>query len=117
MHNWKSKNWELDNFFFFSMTSTTSKAKLSERSKSTLFVRNIPFTVKSDELEAFFSEIGPLRSCFIVQQDGASKGYGYVQFALNDDAKRALEHTEFEGKTLKIEFAKRKLNEKGTLPL
>ncbi|PVU94080.1 hypothetical protein BB561_002820 [Smittium simulii] len=33
---------------------------------STLFVRNIPLAAKNDQLEEFFSQIGPVRSCFIV---------------------------------------------------
>ncbi|CAI2165429.1 778_t:CDS:2 [Funneliformis geosporum] len=36
-------------------------------SKTTLFVRRIPYDASNDEFETFFSEIGPLRSCFLVK--------------------------------------------------
>ncbi|KAG0262091.1 RNA recognition motif-containing protein [Actinomortierella ambigua] len=84
-------------------------------SKSTLFVRGLPFEATSAQLEAFFGEIGPVRSCFVVldksaeqaaaeSEDGEkkgiaaaapkavkNKGFGFVQFVLPDDADRAIE--------------------------
>ncbi|CAG8444368.1 12677_t:CDS:2 [Funneliformis mosseae] len=36
-------------------------------SKTTLFVRRIPYDATNSEFETFFSEIGPLRSCFLVK--------------------------------------------------
>jgi len=32
----------------------------------TLFVQNLPFTTTNDQLEELFSEIGPLKKCFVV---------------------------------------------------
>ncbi|KAG0240799.1 RNA recognition motif-containing protein [Actinomortierella wolfii] len=96
-------------------TPTTTDDKYS---KSTLFVRGLPFEATSAQLEAFFSEVGPVRSCFVVLDKSAeqaaaeseqgekkgiaaaaatpstavkNKGFGFVQFVLPDDADRAIE--------------------------
>lgn len=83
-------------------------------SKSTVFVSTLPFDTTAEELETFFSEIGPLKSCFIVKDKVTKKhsGCGYVQFALAADAKRAitdLKKKKFKNtRTLKIVPAIRK---------
>ncbi|KAJ2077396.1 RNA recognition motif-containing protein [Coemansia sp. RSA 988] len=46
-----------------------TKAKsqpLEKYAKSTLFVRGLPKSATNEELETFFSNIGPVRSCFVV---------------------------------------------------
>ncbi|RUS22492.1 hypothetical protein BC937DRAFT_88752 [Endogone sp. FLAS-F59071] len=109
----------------------SSKHDASQHSKSNLFVRNIPYDATSAELEAFFSELGPVRSCFVVLDNAPqlpepvlagetaeakkrreapkNKGYGFVQYALPEDADRAvkdLAEVKFRGeRKLKIEHA------------
>ena len=39
-------------------------------SDKTLFVRNLPYGTSDKELEAVFSEYGPLKSCFTVKEKG-----------------------------------------------
>jgi nucleolar protein 4 len=70
-------------------------------SKSTLFVSTLPFSTTATELETFFSEIGPLKSCFIIKNKATQKhsGCGYVQYALATDAIRAI--TELKKKKFK----------------
>ena len=88
----------------------------SETSQHTLFVSSLPFETTSKELEEFFSEIGPIRSCFVVSdKEDSSKnnnGCGYVIYADPEDASRAikeLKKVEFQGKRrLRIELAIRK---------
>ena len=36
----------------------------------TLFVRNLPYSTKDENLEAVFSKYGQLRSCFTVKERG-----------------------------------------------
>lgn len=51
-------------------------------SRSTLFVRDVPETATSGDLEAFFANVGPVRSCFVVsnkETPGRNMGYGFVQ--------------------------------------
>lgn len=45
-------------------------ASSESTSKKTLFVRNIPYSTKDADLEAVFSEYGPLKSCFTVKDKG-----------------------------------------------
>ncbi|KAK9767317.1 RNA recognition motif-containing protein [Basidiobolus ranarum] len=100
------------------------------RGRSTLFVRGIPYDCKNEELESFFSDIGPIRSCFVVQNtpegegeeeseaaakpssDKGNKGYGFVQFVVSEDAERAiteLKKVKFRNeRTLRIELALKK---------
>ena len=38
----------------------------------TLFVRNLPYSTTNDSLEKVFSDVGPLKSCFVVKEKGKS---------------------------------------------
>jgi len=88
--------------------------------KSTLFIRNLPIECTPKDLEAFFSEWGPVRSAFPVHRpkEGAEngmkdyRGIGFVHFALAEDATRALEKVkegvQFMGRSVVGELALRK---------
>lgn len=41
-----------------------------ERKSKTLFVRNLPFSITNEKFEALFSEVGPVRTCFVVKDKG-----------------------------------------------
>ena len=99
---------------------------------STLFVGNLPRNATSKQLEEFFSDIGPIRNCFVVadrskgkvKEDDPqfhNKGVGYVHFAVTDDAQQAIEklkNAKFLGRRLKLDYAQRKstLGEKRQKP-
>ncbi|CAL1711096.1 unnamed protein product [Somion occarium] len=77
--------------------ASTSLGKRKEREEgsteskphgSTVFVSNLPYSVTSTDLNTLFSDLGPVRSAFVVldQGSGSSKGVGYVSFAIREDA-------------------------------
>ncbi|KAI0746734.1 hypothetical protein C8Q80DRAFT_1177076 [Daedaleopsis nitida] len=87
--------------------STLGKRKEREESQekphgSTLFVSNLPYTATSTDLQTLFSDIAPVRTAFVVleQGTGTSKGVGYVSFAIREDATMAIDKISKEGITL-----------------
>ena len=85
--------------YFEAVSSTTEKAGSSDPksardpANSTLFISRLPFSATSEDLSNLFSDIGPLRKCFVVTDINTkrSKGVGYVQFAVRQDAQTALD--------------------------
>ncbi|KAL0026427.1 hypothetical protein WJX79_009181 [Trebouxia sp. C0005] len=82
----------------------------AKHDKRTVFVRGIAFSTGPEDFEAFFSELGPVRTSFLVKDKGQTghKGFGFVQFALPEDAHKAAEqlhNTEFQGRKIKVEPA------------
>ena len=63
-----------------------------QKDARTVFIRGISFGVDEKALEAVFSDVGPVSKCFLVRQKGSERhqGYGFVQYALAEDAVRAV---------------------------
>ncbi|XP_005802112.1 RNA-binding protein 28 [Xiphophorus maculatus] len=81
----------------------------------TIFVASLPESATNERLEEIFSEIGPVKQCFVVREKGAEKcrGFGFVTYSMEEDAKRALKEVkEYDGKKLSLSVAKKKLNNK-----
>ncbi|XP_030646630.1 RNA-binding protein 28 [Chanos chanos] len=81
----------------------------------TLFVRNLPSTASNGRLEEIFSEVGPVKHCFVVKEKGSetSRGIGYVTFSMSEDAQRALQQIkEYDGQKITVMVAKKKLQDK-----
>ena len=99
------------------LDDSAGKQKGDTKSKCSLFVRGIPANSSNDELVDFFSNVGPLRSCFIAnsvkgESEALSKFcYGFVRFVTEEDAQRAIEQLraiKFKGSKLKLEIALKK---------
>ncbi|XP_011355563.1 RNA-binding protein 28 [Pteropus vampyrus] len=78
----------------------------------TLFVGRLPPSARSEQLEELFSQVGPVKQCFVVTEKGskACRGFGYVTFSMLEDVQRALkEITTFEGCKINVTVAKKKL--------
>lgn len=81
----------------------------------TLFVRGLPNTASGEKLEQLFSEVGPVKQCFVVREKGSEtcRGFGYVTFSMLDDAQRALKAVQaYDGNQIHVTVAKKKLRTK-----
>ncbi|XP_044535774.1 RNA-binding protein 28 isoform X1 [Gracilinanus agilis] len=81
----------------------------------TLFVGRLPASASTPQLERLFSQVGPVKQCFVVTEKGSKtcRGFGYVTFSMLEDAQRAIkEVTTFEGCKINVTVAKRKLKNK-----
>jgi len=74
--------------------------------KTKLFVGNLNFDTKDDELRKLFETYGQIESITIVtdKRSGRSKGYGFVQMIESKDAAQALELSgrEFMGRDIVV---------------
>uniref|UniRef100_A0A8C8DMA3 RNA binding motif protein 28 n=1 Tax=Oryzias sinensis TaxID=183150 RepID=A0A8C8DMA3_9TELE len=81
----------------------------------TIFVGSLPESATNERLEEIFSEIGPVKQCFVVREKGTEKcrGFGFVKYSMEEDAQRALkEIKDFDGKRLSLSLAKKKIDDK-----
>lgn len=58
-----------------------------------LFVGSLPYTVTNDTLGQLFSQVGPITSANVISDKytGRSRGFGFVEMANEEDAKKAIE--------------------------
>ncbi|ELP90069.1 polyadenylate-binding protein, cytoplasmic and nuclear, putative [Entamoeba invadens IP1] len=75
---------------------------------SKLYVCNLSYSTKESDLEKFFASFGNIKSCKLMISRGYSKGFGFVEYETEDDAKKALaaNETEFMGRKLRIDIAR-----------
>jgi len=59
-------------------------------SKTAVFVANLPFGVKDDELLQFFKDNNPKAAHVVVTRNGRSRGYGFVDFTTEVDQQNAI---------------------------
>ena len=72
---------------------------------SKLYVGNLNYSVDSKKLEELFSNYGEVKSIKIIE----GKGFGFVEMSSQaeaEQAKKELNGTEFEGRTLKVDNAR-----------
>ncbi|XP_034391455.1 RNA-binding protein 28 [Cyclopterus lumpus] len=81
----------------------------------TLYVSPLPAAASNERLEEIFSEIGPVKQCFVVTEKGSDKcrGFGYVTYSMEEDSQRALKEVKlYDGQRLSVTVAKRKIKDK-----
>ncbi|XP_017260996.1 RNA-binding protein 28 isoform X2 [Kryptolebias marmoratus] len=81
----------------------------------TLYVTSLPASATNERLEEIFSEVGPVKQCFVVREKGTEKcrGFGFVTYSMEEDAQRALkEIKDYDGKKLFLSVAKKKIKDK-----
>ncbi|KAL6933323.1 RNA recognition motif-containing protein [Hanseniaspora guilliermondii] len=85
---------------------------MSEIDPKTLFVRGIPFSVTDEEFSNWFSQIAPIRHAVIVKDDKQqSRGFGFVNFAEDEDCKLALEKSrkmKLKDQIIRVDLAKKR---------
>ena len=79
--------------------------------KKKLYVGNLPYTVTSDSLKTTFSEYGDIVDAVVItdRASGRSKGFGFVEFADEKAAQKAVEEMngkEMEDRKLVVNFAR-----------
>lgn len=78
-----------------------------------LFVGGLPWRMTNEELRDMFAEVGEVTDAFIPRdrETGRSRGFGFVEFANQEDAKAAVEKfdgMEYDGRNLNVNFAQKK---------
>jgi RNA recognition motif-containing protein len=58
-----------------------------------LFVGNLPYSMDSAKLEELFAQAGAVASAKVISDkySGRSRGFGFVEMASDDEAKKAIE--------------------------
>lgn len=78
--------------------------------KNKLFVGSLPWSINNDSLKEMFSPYGEVTEAIIIndRETGRSKGFGFVTFATEESAQKALELNgkEIEGRTIVVNVAK-----------
>lgn len=75
-----------------------------------IFVANLPFQVKEEDLEKLFVEFGTVESVKIItdRYSGRSKGYGFVEMPFDEEAIKSIEalnEKEINGRTIVVKRA------------
>jgi RNA recognition motif-containing protein len=78
-----------------------------------IFVGNLNFKFKDNDLKKMFEEFGEIEDCVIITDNKTrrSKGFGFVTFVNSEDAKDAVDsmnEKEIEGRKLIVNIAKPK---------
>ena len=78
-----------------------------------LYVGNLPFTTTEADLRALFEDHGTVESANVIadRESGRSRGFGFVEFQNESDAQdaqRALDGYDLEGRNLRVNEAQDK---------
>ena len=75
-----------------------------------LYVGNLPWSCTEEELEAHFSQSGPVKAVRIITEgrSGRSKGFGFVEMESSDGGQSAIDTLngkDFGGRELRVDTA------------
>ena len=76
-----------------------------------LFVGSLPYTVQDQDLQGIFAEIGQVVSAKVIinNEDGRSKGFGFVEMSTAEEATQAIEKlngASMEGRNIIVSLAR-----------
>ena len=80
-------------------------------SSSYLYVGNLPYSIRDDELSDLFSDFGAVKSANVImdRSSGKSKGFGFVEMDDNEEAEKAIQSLngkEVGGRELRVNEAR-----------
>ncbi len=78
---------------------------------SKVYIGNLPWSVDDKKLKELFSEFGEVSEAVVIKDkyNGRSKGFGFVTFANEEDAQKAISEMnekEIDGRAIKVNEAK-----------
>ena len=80
--------------------------------KNKLFVGSLPWSIDNNSLRDLFAQFGEITDVFVVtdRDSGRSKGFGFVTFANEEDAQKALDMNgkDVEGRSIVVNVARLK---------
>ncbi|KAF8931285.1 hypothetical protein EDD21DRAFT_69055 [Dissophora ornata] len=89
-----------------------SKVEEMKANFTNVYIKNLDPEVSQDEVEAIFTKFGPVTSCVVsADENGRSKGFGFINFENHEDAKRAVDElhdTDYKDKKLFVTRAQKK---------
>ncbi len=76
-----------------------------------IYVGNLPYSVRDDELSNLFSEFGAVKSANVImdRSSGQSKGFGFVEMDDGSEAEKAIQSLngrEVNGRELRVNEAR-----------
>lgn len=85
--------------------------------KNKVYVGNLPYTMTTDQLRELFAEFGDISDAIVIsdRHSGRSKGFGFVEFASEDAAAKAIEamdRKEVEGRNIVVNIARPKTDDR-----
>ncbi|KAJ1963617.1 hypothetical protein GGI12_001949 [Dipsacomyces acuminosporus] len=88
---------------------------------SKVFVGGLSWGINSDGLRQRFEEFGTVEDAIVLldRETGRSRGFGFVTFTNPEDAQRAIDgtnETEFDGRTIRVNFANERDSSSGPRP-
>ncbi|KAJ3278308.1 hypothetical protein HK104_002459 [Borealophlyctis nickersoniae] len=96
-------------------TSTPRSVLLSQMrgmASRTLFIGNLSWTVRTDDLAALFSPFGEIKSIRVMtdRETGRSRGFGFVEMEEEESrkAEKELDGTDFRGRELRVNEAEQR---------
>jgi RNA recognition motif-containing protein len=81
-----------------------------------IYVGNLPYSVRNDDLKDIFEEFGEVSSAEIIfdRRTKRSRGYGFVEMASTNDGKDAIEElngSDYEGRQLRVDESQPETND------
>ncbi|KAF8923352.1 Protein phosphatase PP2A regulatory subunit B, partial [Haplosporangium gracile] len=89
-----------------------SKVEEMKANFTNVYIKNLDPEVTQEEVETLFTKFGPVTSCVVsTDENGRSKGFGFINFENHEDAKRAVDElhdSEYKEKKLFVTRAQKK---------